>query len=67
VVLDLRSKLGYANHYLGYFSEEATADVLKATLSSSLKSIYREYQGVREGSQDMGESQPEEDDDDIHG
>ncbi|CAJ2636171.1 unnamed protein product [Trifolium pratense] len=67
VVLDPRSKLGYVNHYLDYFFEEATADVLKATLSSSLKSIYREYQGVGEGSQDMGKSQPEEDDDDIHG
>ncbi|CAJ2660805.1 unnamed protein product [Trifolium pratense] len=49
VVLDLRSKLGYVNHYLGYFFEEATTDVLKATLSSSLKSIYREYQRVGEG------------------
>jgi hypothetical protein len=68
VVLDPRSKLDYVNHYLGYFFEKETADVLKSTLLSSLKSIYREYQGIGEGSQCMGESQPEEDDDDdIHG
>ena len=67
VVLDPRSKLGYVNHFLGYYFAKAVAEELQRKLLSSLKSIYREYEGIGEGSQSMGESQPEEDDDDIHG
>ncbi|XP_012574105.2 zinc finger BED domain-containing protein RICESLEEPER 2-like [Cicer arietinum] len=66
VVLDPTSKFGYVNYFLDYFFE-VDGEALKTKLSSSLKSIYREYEGREEGSQSMGESQPEEDDNDIHG
>lgn len=41
VVRDPRSKLGYPNHYLGYFFEKEKVEALQAKLLSSLKSTYR--------------------------
>ncbi|XP_012570906.1 zinc finger BED domain-containing protein RICESLEEPER 2-like [Cicer arietinum] len=66
VVLDPTCKFGYVNYFLDYFFD-VDGEALKTKLSSSLKSIYREYEGWEEGSQSIGESQPEEDDNDIHG
>ncbi|XP_073222523.1 zinc finger BED domain-containing protein RICESLEEPER 2-like [Cicer arietinum] len=66
VVLDSTCKFGYVYYFLDYFFD-VDGDTLKMKLSSSLKSIYREYEGREEGSQSIGESQPEEDDNDIHG
>ncbi|XP_012572828.1 zinc finger BED domain-containing protein RICESLEEPER 2-like [Cicer arietinum] len=65
VVLDPICKFGYVNYFLNYFFE-VDGEALKTKLSSSLKSIYREYEGSEEGSQSMGESQPEEDDNDVN-
>ncbi|XP_012575552.1 zinc finger BED domain-containing protein DAYSLEEPER-like [Cicer arietinum] len=65
VVLDPTCKFGYVNYFLDYFFE-VDGEALKTKLSSSLKSIYREYEGMEEGSQSMEESQPEENDNDIH-
>ncbi|XP_012575550.1 zinc finger BED domain-containing protein RICESLEEPER 2-like [Cicer arietinum] len=66
VVLDTTCKLGYVNYFLDYFFE-VDGEALKTKLSTSSKSIYREYEGSEEGSQSMRESQPEEYDNDIHG
>ncbi|XP_073219933.1 uncharacterized protein [Cicer arietinum] len=65
VVLEPTCKLGYVNYFLDYFFE-VDGETLKMKLSSSLNSICREYECREECSQSMGESPPEEDDNDIH-
>ena len=65
VVSDPRCKVKYVNYL---FNEDQT-DVLKLKLSSSLKSLYEQYQGVEEDSQINQEvvQLDEEEDDDIYG
>jgi len=69
VVSDPRCKVKYVNHFVNYLFNEDQTDVLKLKLSSSLKSLYEQYQGVEEDSQINQEvvQLDEEEDDDIYG
>ncbi|KAJ1406991.1 Zinc finger, BED-type [Sesbania bispinosa] len=65
VVLDPRCKLDYVNTFIGYLFSSHQADELKLKMTSGLKSLYEQYQGIEERSQINQEVQLGNDDD-VH-